>query len=306
MKYGAIDIGTNSVRLLIAEIEGGKVVNSMKRLETTRIGENVDKTGELSAKAIDRTIKALKRFKLLIKNEGLSLVPVIATSAVRDSKNKLEFLDRVKSEVDMDINIITGKREAELGFFGVLKGLREVHEDILVVDIGGGSTELIVGNDEGIKYMVSLNIGAVRMTEKFIKNDSIIDEEINTIVSFIDKELVSEMNKIERFHIGRVIGIGGTATTLAAVDLGMTNYDQNKIHNYDLRYEATTEILNNFMSKGLDDRKKIPGLQPKRADVIIAGTIILHRIMELLNVGSLGISEYDNLEGLVFEQIGKK
>ena len=151
---------------------------------------------------------------------------------------------------------------------------------------------------------ICLNVGAVRMTEKFFKNNEIIiPEEINDIVRFIDKELITEIDKIKEFHIGRVIGIGGTATTLAAVDLGMVHYDHNKIHNYELRYEATTVILNNFMGKNLENRRKIPGLQPKRADVIIAGTIILHRIMELLNVCTLRISEYDNLEGLVFEQV---
>ncbi len=302
MKHGAIDMGTNSIRLLIAELVDSKIVNSTKTLETVRIGQNTDKTGGISPKAIDRTIESLKKFKLLIEKEGLVSVPVIGTSAVRDAKNRHILIDKVKAQLDMDIEVIAGEREAELGFKGVLAGLNNVQGDIMVVDIGGGSTELIIGNKDGIKYMVSLDIGAVRMTEKFIENDKVYEEEINNIVKFIDTILEPELRKIKKFSVERVIGIGGTATTLAAIDQVMTTYDKDKIHNHSLKVDTIREILKKFISKGLEDRKKIKGLQPKRADIITAGTIILIRIMELLEAESISISEYDNLEGLVFER----
>lgn len=304
MKYGAIDMGTNSVRLLIAEIDKGKIVNSYKTLETTRIGKKVDKTGEISLESMDRTIEALKKFKLLTKKEGLFSVPVIATSAVRDSRNKQVFMDRVKSEVGMDMEVISGTREAELGFLGVLKGLKDLKQDILVADIGGGSTELILGNNGGIKYRVSLDIGAVRMTEKFIQNDIVTREEIDAAIKCIDNVLEWELTKLKKFSFERLIGIGGTATTLAAVDQAMVAYDQEKIHNYSMNMETVKKTYKKFVRKPLEERKKIPGLQPKRADVIILGTIILIRIMELLGKNTISISEYDNLEGMVFEQIG--
>jgi len=306
MKYGAIDIGTNSIRLLIAQIENGEIVKSFKTLQITRIGENVDHTGMISTAAMDRTIKALKQFMMIIEEEGLSSVPIIATSAVRDAKNKADFLEQVKIEVNANIQIISGEREAELGFLGVQKGFKQSFGDVIVVDIGGGSTELIIGSQTGIHHLISLNMGAVRMTEKYLYSVPVSIGEIDTLISALDSMLKPTVHKIKQYKIDRMIGIGGTATTLAAVAQNMAVYDPSKIHNFYLEHEKVMEILKLFIGKSLEERKQIPGLQPKRADVITAGTVILNIIMTLLEVQGLWISEYDNLEGLVFEQVNNK
>lgn len=303
-KVGAIDIGTNSMRILIAKIENGCIVESFKDLRTTRMGEDVNQTGNLSMAAIQRNIDALNEFMGIVQREEIREIPIIATSAVRDAKNKTLFIKRAKEEVNVDVDVITGEKEAELGFLGVLRGLREKDENILVVDIGGGSTEFIFGNKKGIQYLTSINMGAVRMTEKFVTTDPVCKVEIEEMVKAIDKMIESTINYLHHYKIDKVIGIGGTATTVAAVSKKLKVYDKDQIHNADLSHEKVKIILKEFLSKKLEERKQIEGLQPKRADIITAGTIILDRILTGIKADHITISEYDNLEGLVFKQLG--
>lgn len=302
-KYAAIDIGTNSMRLLIAEVEDGQIVNGFKDLETTRMGEGVDHTGELTKGAIERNLDALKRFTSRVRVEGIGYMPVIATSAVRDASNREIFLQRARQEAGVEIDVIGGDREAELGFSGVLRGLKETGENILVIDIGGGSTEFILGNEDGIQYMVSHNVGAVRMTEKCVMNDPPLAEDLSRLEAEIDQIILPTIKKLKEMKIDRVIGIGGTATTIASVHLQLLTYDRDKVHNTDIHLKDVRNALESFVSVSLDERKKIQGLYPKRADVIAAGTMILDRILTLLEIDKLRISEYDNLEGLIFEQL---
>ncbi|MCT4604622.1 MAG: Ppx/GppA family phosphatase [Marinisporobacter sp.] len=306
LKLGAIDIGTNSMRMIIAKIENRRIVKSSKFLNTTRMGHRVDQTGRLSDEAMDRNIHALKEFMEIAKKEKIEKLPIIATSAVRDAKNKDIFIKRAKEEVHVFVDVINGQREAELGFMGVLKGLERDDENILVLDIGGGSTEFILGNKEGIKHLISINIGAVRMTEKFVTTDPVSKKEVEHMKKEIDDKIKDTISSLCKFKIDRVIGIGGTATTLAAVSKKMNVYDQEKIHQTKLSHEKVKNILNEFLSKNLDDRKKIDGLQSKRADIITAGTIILDRVLKGVQMDHITISEYDNLEGLIFEKLNGK
>ncbi|MCT4620713.1 MAG: Ppx/GppA family phosphatase [Marinisporobacter sp.] len=306
LKLGAIDIGTNSMRMIIAKIENGAIVKSSKLLNTTRMGQNVDQTGILADEAMDRNIHALKEFMEIAKKEKIKKLPIIATSAVRDAKNKAIFIKRAKEEANVSVDVINGQREAELGFVGVLKGLERDDENILVIDIGGGSTEFILGNKEGIKHLISINIGAVRMTEKFITTDPVSKKEIEYMEKAIEDKIKDTIHSLCKFKIDRVIGIGGTATTIAAVSKRMKVYDKEKIHQTNLSHEKVKKTLDEFLSKNLEDRKKVDGLQPKRADIIIAGTIILDRILKGIQMDYITISEYDNLEGLIFEQLGVK
>ncbi|QZY54728.1 Ppx/GppA phosphatase family protein [Crassaminicella profunda] len=306
LNLGAIDIGTNSMRMIIAKIENGIIVKSSKLLNTTRMGENVDQTGSLSNGAMDRNIDALKEFMQIARKEKIKELPIIATSAVRDAKNKDTFIKRVKEEVDVSVEVIDGQREAELGFMGVLRGLKKYDENILVIDIGGGSTEFIFGNEKGIKHLISINIGAVRMTEKFVTTDPVAKKEVENMENTIDEIIKETIDYLCKFKIDKVIGIGGTVTTIAAVSKKMKVYDKDKIHHTNLSHEKVKMILCEFLSLNLEDRKQIDGLQPKRADIIIAGTIILDRILKGLHMEHITISEYDNLEGLIFEQIALK
>ncbi|MFZ5966661.1 MAG: Ppx/GppA family phosphatase [Bacillota bacterium] len=305
-KYGAIDVGTNSMRILIAEVEAGKIINSHKDLETTRMGENVDKTGMLSEQAIERNIQALKKFCTLAHMEGVESFPVIATSAVRDASNRDSFMKRAKEETGIHVEVIDGAKEAELGFYGVLQGLKETDEHILVIDIGGGSTEFIYGNRNGIQHLVSLNVGAVRMTEKHVTSDPISPSDIQQMIRDVDDIIHQTINQLKKYDIQRVIGIGGTATSIAAVHQELEIYDRDKVHNFDLHTDDVRKVLERFLARTLEERMEMKGLHPKRADVITAGAVILERILTLLDVAGVRISEYDNLEGLVFQQIDRK
>lgn len=302
-KHGVIDIGTNSIRLLIAETENGKIVNSKKQLEMTRIGKGVDKSKKLSIEGIERSIRALKKFKEVARRDGIKDIKVIATSAVRDAINKKEFLERVKNELDLDIEVISGEREAELGFWGVIYGSDKYIRDILVIDIGGGSTELIIGNTDGIKYRTSINIGAVRMTDKHISTDPIEEKQYVNLIKDIDIILEPVLETIKEFHINDIFGIGGTITTLAAIAQELKEYDKEKIHNYNLIIKEIETQISRFKTLSNDKRKEINGLQPKRADIILAGSSILHEILNSLGHETIKVSDYDNLEGYIFQNL---
>ena len=304
--YAAIDIGTNSIRLLIAYVENGRIIKSHKELETTRIGENVDKCGLLSEVAMERSTKAIINFVQRVRQNGIYNIQIIATSAVRDAKNRETFIQKVKVATNVDIDVISGEREAYLGFLGVLKGSKHPEEKNLVIDIGGGSTELIIGDALGIHQMISLNLGAVRMTEKYITGDPITGEEMERLIEGIDTLVIDTIEILKKYPIDRVIGIGGTATTLGAMYKKLEVYDRDQIHNFDLSLQQIKDLGEIVASSTLSERRKLKGLHPKRADVILAGITILDRILTKLDVDSIRISEYDNLEGLVFEQLEKQ
>ncbi|WP_053955560.1 Ppx/GppA phosphatase family protein [Inediibacterium massiliense] len=300
-KLGAIDIGTNSMRILIAKVKNNQIIESFKDLRSTRIGEGVDKTGVLSNHAIQRNIDALKEFVEIAHKEKVEKLSIIATSAVRDAKNKGEFLRRASKEAGVQIEVISGEREATLGFLGVLKGI-EQKKNILVVDIGGGSTEFILGNEKGIDHVISMNMGAVRMTEKFVHTDPVSKEEIDQMSKDIDKQIEIAMDSIKDLSIDCVVGIGGTITTLAAVHKKLKVYDRNEVHNTKLRHDQIQKILDEFLSKNMEERIKMEGVHPKRADIITAGTLILDRILSWVHKDII-VSEYDNLEGLIFDEL---
>lgn len=302
-KLGVIDIGTNSIRMLIADVENNKIISSRKELIMTRIGEGVDKTRRLSKEAIDRSIDALIAFKELAHKEGIKDIKAIATSAVRDAVNKDDFLKRVMQEVGLNVEVISGEKEAELGFKGVVYGIDNNGEDMLVIDIGGGSTEFIIGNNDGIKFKTSLNVGAVRMTDKHISTDPISNEEFDRLINDIKLIINDTLEKIREYNIKQIIGIGGTATTLAAIDRKLEVYDKDKVHNYKIGIKEIKNMVDSFKKFNNYERRKIKGLQPKRADIILAGSAVLYEILAGLNKDEITISDYDNLEGYIFSNI---
>ncbi len=298
MKIGAIDIGTNSMRLLICDYIDNKLENRVKFVNTTRIGQGVDSNGYINEDAIKRNIDGLKEFTNICRQYNCENIYAIGTSALRDSKNKEEFLKRAKLESGIDVEIISGEYESNLGFKGVLEGL-DTNEDILVVDIGGGSTELIIGNIEGIKFAKSENVGALRMTEKFLKKDPIDKDEFEQMTIFIENEINNTLNNIKSKNITKLVGIGGTITSLSAMNQELEVYSMDKIHNSIISRDDIKIILQNLKKMTLSDKKTLKGLQPKRADIITAGVKILDIIMEKLEIENIIVSEYDNLEGLI-------
>ena len=306
MKIGTIDIGTNSMRLFTADYQDGKIINRKKYVNTTRIGQGVDNNGYISKEAIDRNIQALKEFKAICDEEGCEYVCCMGTSALRDSKNSDEFIALAKEEAGVDVEVITGDRESNLGFLGVLEGVeKDELEEILVIDIGGGSTEFIVGDKNGVNFCKSENIGALRLTEKFLKHEIVSDKELKQTISFIEDTIEDTINNIKSKNIKKLVGIGGTVTSVSAMNQQLEVYSMEKVHNSKICKKELDEILQMLKNMTLEDKKRLKGLQPKRADIITAGVVILDIIMEKLELNEIIVSEYDNLEGLMC-QIAKK
>ncbi|MGL4913280.1 MAG: Ppx/GppA phosphatase family protein [Romboutsia sp.] len=300
MRIGTIDIGTNSMRLLIGDYKNNKIENRKKYINTTRIGQGVDKEGYITEEAIKRNLEALKEFSDMCKQEECKEVYCMGTSALRDSKNGEEFVKRAKELTNIDVQIINGDEESNLGFKGVIEGTYgDKKEDILVIDIGGGSTEFILGNEDGIKFCKSENVGALRMTEKFITTDPINDKEFEEMSEFIEESISKTINILKGRRISKLVGIGGAITSLSAMNQELEVYSMEKVHNSEVSKKDLEEILQKIKKMTLNDKKTIKGLQPKRADIITAGVKILDIIMEKLEIEKIMISEYDNLEGLM-------
>jgi len=301
LKAAAVDIGTNSCRLLIGEKNSDQSFQSFnileRKLEITRLGEGVDQSQKLKKTAVERVFKALKKYRSIIDQHQIQKVRVIGTSALRDVNNSYILSDRL-SKIGFELEIISGKKEAELNYLGAASGL---DANFLLIDIGGGSTEFIWPEAEKIKFR-SLDIGCVRLTEKFISNP---EEKIDPIESsklnkYIQDLLASELNFEDKLKIK---GVGGTITTLAAVKLGMEEYDSGKIENLKINKSELEKIISDLSSLNLEKREKIKGLQPKRADIIISGLIILKNILNHINSTELYVSDHDLLYGLLKEEL---
>ena len=295
---GVIDIGTNSCRLFIAELENTSEGKKIKRelvkdVEIVKLGEGVNKTHNLNPNAIKRTLDCLKKYKEKASSYGVENIRAFATSAVRDAENREVFLQEV-SKLGIKIECISGKTEATLNFLGNSLVFKD---EILVVDIGGGSTEFTLGKDKTIDFIQSINIGAVRATEKFFSDNDYSEEKIEKCKAWIRKNL--EILKTIKDRDFKLIGVAGTATTQISVRDKMEIYDSSKVHMATLTLDELKENLSLFLSKNFEERKNIVGLEEKRADVIIAGTLILLTILEELNQDKIIISESDNLSGAI-------
>ena len=295
---GIIDIGTNSCRLFIAELENTSEGKKIKRelvkdVEIVKLGEGVNKTHNLNPNAIKRTLDCLKKYKEKASSYGVENIRAFATSAVRDAENREVFLQEVL-KLGIKIECISGKTEATLNFLGNSLVFKD---RILVVDIGGGSTEFTLGKDKSIDFIQSINIGAVRATEKFFSDNDYSKEKLEKCKAWIRKNL--EILKTIKDREFKLIGVAGTATTQISVRDKMEIYDSSKVHMATLTLDELKENLSLFLSKNFEERKNIVGLEEKRADVIIAGTLILLTILEELNQDKIIISESDNLSGAI-------
>lgn len=285
--FAAIDIGTNSVRLLIAEKNNGKVMTIHRDLKSTRLGEGLGTTGRISMEAMARTIDALIAFMKTVKSYNVEKVKAVATSAVREASNALEFLELARQKARLHVDIISGEEEAELSYLGACSGLN-MAEDAIVVDIGGGSTEIVYRQGSEIIY-TSSPVGAVRCTEN------------STTPTQIFAVLEEHLNKIKNFSHYKLIAVGGTATNLAAINKKLTVYDPELVHGSEISIEELGKTIFYIGSKSLAQRLSIPGLQPERADIIIGGLLILWVIMTYANIGKVIVSEADILQGIIIK-----
>jgi len=296
-KYAVIDIGTNSVRLLIATVKEEAIIHREKHLITTRMGQGVDENKIINQETIYRNLAALRDLKNLALKKGIEQFIVFGTSALRDAKNAKEFIDLVKREINMNVQIIDGQLEAQYAFLGA--GQKYRNESIVVMDIGGGSTELIFAQNGEITNSISFNIGAVRMTERFIRNDPPLKSEIESLTHFVQNTLSKSFLMEEPFVL---IGIGGTATALSQMKQKLIEYLPEKIHNSKVFKEDLEQMIQKLLVMKNGQRKEIVGLSAKRSDVITAGAMIILEILNHFNQKSFIVSDYDNLEGAIFYQ----
>lgn len=297
MKRASIEVGTNSIRMLIAEINDGKVNVIKKELITSRLGDGI-KNDKLDQAALSKGIEDLSKFKSVIDQYQIEDVKVVGTSVLRDVKNSSEFVKRVKDELDFEMDIISGMKEAELIFKGVNLGFEL--NTFIIFDIGGGSTEFIWKSlkDKEINIK-SIDIGAVRLSNKFISDrDSFMGKRLIDKISLHVKEKLNEELNLT-LKINNLIGVGGTISSLASIMLKLEKYDSEALHNYILKYTDVNKILNVLRKLDLKTRKKIKGLDKDRADIIIPGIVILLEVMKHLRSLKLRVSDYDILYGLL-------
>ncbi len=290
-----VDCGTNTTRLLITD---GREPAAVRRSEITRLGRGVDAAGRLDPSAVERTLECLQNYRRHIDGYSPDVVRVIATSAVRDASNRSEFLKPAEAILQAAPEVLSGREEAETAFRGAVSDLDPSGGPYLVVDIGGGSTELSFGG-EHCADALSLDIGSVRLTEKYIHHDPPLPEELSACLSITELHLDDALRAIPALGGPcRLVGVAGTITTVAAVELGLADYDRDRIHHYRLSKDAAEDVFRTLATEALADRVHNPGLHPGRADVIVAGVCILVRIMRYFDFDECLVSEADLLDGL--------
>ena len=303
-KYGVIDIGTNSVLLLIGELGISREIQSLKEdLRVTRIGKGVNETRLLRKDRMINTLEVLKEYIKECKKSGVEKIKVIGTSALRDAENSNDFLNLVKEETGVNVEILSGIREAELSFSGAISGIKDDGLGKTVIDIGGGSTEVVFGKGIKPEYFKSFEIGSIRMTEQFLKSDPPGENEIKEMRNFI-KNSLSIFPKSLKTRL--LIGVAGTVTTLAQISLKLPLYDRLQIENYKMQISNLEEIISLLKERNLEERKKIAGLLPERADVIVAGAIILEEIMNYFGFNEVIVSTRGLRYGVMMEMAERK
>jgi exopolyphosphatase/guanosine-5'-triphosphate,3'-diphosphate pyrophosphatase len=293
-----VDIGTNSTRLLVADVSEGRVEEIERRSEVTRLGQGVDSSGRLADEAIGRVFAVLERYRKLIDRHGAETVVALATSAVRDSQNGDEFRAGLSERFGFVARTISGDEEARLTFLGATNDRSDRDEPTLVIDIGGGSTELVVGRPgEDPDFHVSTQAGSVRQTERQLHDDPPQPEQLEELGDEV-RAIVEESVPAEvRAAVTHGIAVAGTATQLAAVDQELDPYDATRVHGYVLELDRVRGILERLAAVPLEERRRARGLDPDRAPTIVAGAAILVQVMEAFGLDRVETSERDILHG---------
>lgn len=299
-RVASIDIGTNTILLLIAEVNQGKMKTLLDTETIVRLGEGVHEKGLLLESAMERGFQTLKGYLKKCQEMEVRKIFAVGTSALREAKNNGFFLQKVKEQFGLEIEVISGEEEARLSFLAVVKDLHPLPKNLLVVDVGGGSTELIFGKGDEIIEWKSLPLGIVRLTERLLLSDPVKDEEYRAMVEEIQKQLSG--CPVPKYPPA-MVSIGGTGTALASVEQGLDQFMVEKIHRFVLTRKALKDQLSLYRSKTIAERKKIKGLPPSRADVILAGVTILYLIMEEAGCSSFRVSTHGVRYGLLYTKI---
>ena len=304
-RFAAIDIGTNTILLLIAELEtDGSFQVLDDRAEITRLGAGVDRARQIGPEGERRSLEVLKSYLETCRSLGVDEIAAVGTSALRDARNTGVFKTRLKRELGLDLRVLSGEEEAAYSYQAVQKGLALGEKEVLVVDVGGGSTELIWGQGGALHRSISLDLGSVRLTERFLLSDPVREEECARLTTAIDRELqplLVDWGVGGGFHA--IVGIAGTFTTLAAIEKGLRRYSHSEVHGSCLSRAEVARQVRLFKGKTLAERKEIPGLEAKRADVILAGALLIERVMALFRVDQVTVSDQGIRYGLLHERL---
>lgn len=315
MNNAVIDIGTNTLILLIAGTRGKKISKIVADTAViTRLGQGVYENHFLSQEAMLRTKKTLKVFLDTCKQHKVKKIVATGTAALRAAANAEVFLSSVKKELGINIRVITGKQEAELIFASAWEDFGGKKKQLIVVDIGGGSTEIITGplgaNKSGPQTALSLPIGSVRLTEQFIRHDPVYKDEMANLINGICGNLQNELGNFYPVSFNpdnyQMIATAGTATTLAAVDMGVTAYSRSKIHGVTLKAENLQKMIGRLARLDIKGRQALPGMEPLRADVILTGGLLLYEIMRYFKKKETRISDGGLRYGVFYKYILKK
>jgi len=286
MRVAAIDLGTNTTRLLVADVADGRVDEIMCQTRITRLGEGVDERRRLLPLPIARVRNCLADYRSDLETLGAERTLLVATSAIRDAENGEAFLGEIELSYGFTTRLLSGSEEAELTF----RGVGEVDDGTIVVDIGGGSTELI-----GTGLSISLDLGSVRLTERHLPSDPPTKDELDSCAATVRSELPDGVRP------RRAVGVAGTITSLAALDLGLAEYDRDRVHGHRLSGEGIDAQLERLAAMPLAERRRVPALEPERAPVIVAGAVILREVMRHFGLQAIEASERDLLHGAALE-----
>jgi exopolyphosphatase/guanosine-5'-triphosphate,3'-diphosphate pyrophosphatase len=292
MRVAAVDLGTHATRLLVADVEDGRIDEVARDLRFTKLGEGVDGRGKLLPLPIARVRNCLSDYRRRIEELGAERTLAVGTSSIRDAENGEAFLGEIEWSYGFATRLLSGDEEGLLTFRGATSG-REVEDETLVVDIGGGSTELVTGDG----FQVSLDIGSVRLTERFLHSDPPTRAELDAAAEHVRAALPPALE-----HDG-AIGVAGTITQLAALDLGLEQYDSDRVHGHRIPAPAATGLLDGLALLPLDERKTVPALEPERAPVIVAGALILRELLDWSGLEEIEASEHDLLHGAALEAV---
>ena len=290
MRVAAIDLGTNTTRLLVADVNAERVEEVSRRTAITRLGEGVDGRRRLLPLPIARVRNVLADYRRELESLGAERTLAAATSAVRDAENGGAFLGELEWSYGFTTRLLSGEEEADL----TLRGVGEAGHDALVVDIGGGSTELI-----GAGTRISTELGSVRLTERFLLSDPPTEGELDALGAATRSVLAEQVP--EELTARRAIGVAGTITSLAALDLGLVEYDRDRVHGHRLGDAAVEVQLERLAALPLAERRRVPGLEPERAPVIVAGAVVLREVLRHFGLSSIEASERDILHGIALE-----
>ena len=298
MRVAAIDCGTNSIRLLIADISDGGIREVFREMIIVRLGQGVDKTGEFHPDAIKRTLEAVDVYAAEIARRGVEKIRFCATSATRDAKNRHLFIDGVKERLGIEPEVISGEEEARLSFAGATGDLQQSDGPFLVIDIGGGSTEFVIGTEK-VEKAKSVNIGCVRMTERHFADGQSEEARANAIAD-IDTSIAEAASVVPIKSAKTLVAVAGTATTVAAAALNLAEYDRYSIHLSRIPANRVHEIAEQFFTMSREERAALGYMHEGRVDVIAAGALVLSRIMTATGAEEFIACETDILDGMTW------